>query len=104
MFNNTFAREDDDVRKGGKKSIGEEIDILSACSAHLSRARLATWPLTHVIAWAAVLFFFSPRQFFSSLSPHICLFTMLYLSVVKLDEGGSIVKWRREMHRMALHV
>lgn len=64
MFNNTFAREDDDVRKGGKKSIGEEIDILSACSAHLSRARLATWPLTHVIAWAAVLFFFLPASFF----------------------------------------
>lgn len=72
--------------KKKKKITGEEINILQACQAHLSGARLAAWPLTHMIAWAAV-HFLSVCSFFPPLSPRNCLFAVLLLSIVGLDEG-----------------
>lgn len=80
-FNNPCPRGNDDV-KNGKKFI----NILQACQAHLSGPRWVARPLTHMIAWAAV-HFLSLSVFPLLLSPRNCLFAMLLLSIVNLDEG-----------------
>lgn len=88
--------------KEKKKITGEEINILQACQAHLSGARLAARPLTHMIAWAAV-HFLSVSLFLPPfpLSPRNCLFAALRLSIVSLDEGEVCKEEKEEEARDA---